>query len=125
MRSISKHCLATLAIATLVQPTASVLARHHIPLIAQAMASQKKAAKAALMRVPKGKIKSAKLEATHGKLIWCFDISMHKTRNITEVKVNAKTGEIVSTQVETPQDQSREAAAEPKEREARVIYRAP
>jgi hypothetical protein len=45
-----------------------------------------------------------------------FDISMLKTRNITEVQVDAKTGKIVSTQVETPKDQAEEAAADQKEK---------
>ena len=37
---------------------------------------------------------------------------MPKSKNITEVQVDAKTGKIVSTQVETPEDQAKEAAAD-------------
>ncbi|MBV8485528.1 MAG: hypothetical protein JO077_21990 [Verrucomicrobia bacterium] len=41
-------------------------------------------------------------------MIWSFDIAKARTRNITEVQVDAKTGKIVSTQTETPADQIRE-----------------
>ena len=61
-------------------------------------------------------IKSAELEKEHRKLISSFDISMPKSKNITEVRVNAKTGAIVSTQVETPQEQAKEAAGDKKEK---------
>lgn len=83
-------------------------------LKAQAKITQEQAAKIALAKVPTGKIESAELEKEHGKLIWSFDISMPKSKNITEVQVNAKTGKIVSTQVETPADQAKEAAADKK-----------
>jgi hypothetical protein len=47
-------------------------------------------------------------------LIWSFDIGMPHSKDITEVQVDAKTGKIVNVQVETPQDQAREAAADQK-----------
>ncbi|MEO6785276.1 MAG: PepSY domain-containing protein [Chthoniobacteraceae bacterium] len=81
-------------------------------LKAQAKITQEDAAKTALTKVANGKIKSAELEKEHGKLVWSFDISMPKSKNITEVQVDAKTGKIVSTQVETPEDQAKEAAAD-------------
>ena len=81
-------------------------------LKAQAKVTQEEAAKTALAKVPNGKIESAELEKEHGKLVWSFDISMPKSKNITEVQVDAKTGKIVSTQVETPEDQAKEAAAD-------------
>ena len=59
-----------------------------------------------------GKIKSSELEKEHGKLIYSFDISTPKSKSITEVQVDAKTGKIVSTQVETPEDQAKESAAD-------------
>jgi hypothetical protein len=85
-------------------------------LRAQAKIGQEEAAKTALAKVPSGKIKSAELEKEHGKLIWSFDISMPRSKNITEVQVDAKTGAIVSTKVETPQEQAKEAAADKKEK---------
>lgn len=85
-------------------------------LKAQAKITQEEAAKTALAKVPNGKIKSAELEKEHGKLIWSFDIATPKSKNITEVQVDAKAGKIVSTQIETAKDQANEAAAEKKER---------
>lgn len=70
------------------------------------------AQKVALERVPDGTIKSAELETEHGKLIWSFDIARPKTANITEIQVDAKTGAIVSQQVETPSEQAKESRAE-------------
>ena len=85
-------------------------------LKAQAKITQEEAAKTALAKVPNGKIKSAELEKEHGKLIWSFDISMPKSKNIAEVQVDAKTGKVVSNKVETPEDQAKEAAADKKEK---------
>ena len=85
-------------------------------LKAQATISQVEAAKTALAKVPKGKIKTAELEKENGKLVWSFDISMPKSKNITEVQVNAKTGKIVSVEVETPEQQAAEAVADKKEK---------
>jgi uncharacterized membrane protein YkoI len=85
-------------------------------LKAQAKITQKEATKTALTKVPNGKIESAELEKEHGKLIWSFDISMPNSKNITEVQVDAKTGKIVSTKVETPKDQAKEAAADKKQK---------
>ena len=39
---------------------------------------------------------------------------MPKSDNITEVQVDAITGKIVSSEVETPKDQAKEAAADKK-----------
>ena len=83
-------------------------------LLAQAKITQIAAEKTALTKVPDGKISSSDLEKKHGKLIWSFDIAMPKSKSITEVWVDANTGKIVSTQVETPKDQAKEAAADMK-----------
>jgi Peptidase propeptide and YPEB domain len=116
--------VATLAaVATFAQPLPHALAKRHIGLMAEAKASRSKAARTALRQVPKGKIKFTELELAHGRLVWCFDISMRKTKNITEIEVDAKTGEIVSSQVQTPQDHLRDEAAEIADRQTRVIYR--
>jgi len=83
-------------------------------LKAQAKVTEAKAQKTALAKVPGGSIKSSELEKERGKLIWSFDIAMPKSRNVTEVQVDAKTGKIVSTQIETPTDQAKEATADEK-----------
>ena len=85
-------------------------------LQAQARITQAAAEKTALAKVPNGKIKSSDLEREHGMLIWSFDICKSGAKSITEVQVDAKTGEIVSVRVETPKDQANEAAADKKEK---------
>ena len=80
----------------------------------QAKISQEDAAETALAKVPDGKVQAAELEKEHGKLIWSFDISMPKSKSITEIQVDAKTGKIVSTQIKTPADHAKEAAVDKK-----------
>jgi Peptidase propeptide and YPEB domain len=83
-------------------------------LQAQAKITKAEAQTTALAKVPNGTVKAAELEKEHGKLIWSFDIAMPHSKNITEVQVDAKTGKIASVQVETPQDQAKETAADQK-----------
>jgi predicted small secreted protein len=85
-------------------------------LMKEATISKSQAEKTVLGKVPNGVIKGEEIEREHGKLIWSFDIATSGTKNITEVQVDAKTGKIVSTQVETPKDQAKEAAADKKEK---------
>ena len=85
-------------------------------LKAEATVTEEAAEQTALARVHGGKIKSSELEREHGKLIWSFDISKPKTRSITEIQVDAKTGKIVSAQTETPKQQAIEAIGEKKEK---------
>lgn len=82
----------------------------------QAKVTEAEAAKTALGRVPGGSIKEAELEKEGGKLIWSFDIATPQSRNITEVQVDAKSGNIISTEVETPADQAKEAKDDEKEK---------
>lgn len=83
-------------------------------LAAQAKISEADARTTALAKVPGGTISSSELEQEHGKLIWSFDIAKVGSKNITEVQVDAKTGKIVSTQIETPDKEGKEAMAEKK-----------
>jgi uncharacterized membrane protein YkoI len=92
-----------------------VAASSQAELMKEATVSKSQAEKAALEKVPHGVIKSEEIEREHGKLIWSFDIGTSSTKSITEVQVDAKTGKIVSIQVETPKDQAKEAAADKKE----------
>jgi uncharacterized membrane protein YkoI len=66
------------------------------------------AAKIALARVPNGTIKESELEKEKGKLIWSFDVATPGTKNITEVNVDAITGEIVAVDIETPEKEKAE-----------------
>jgi hypothetical protein len=83
-------------------------------LQAQAKITKADAQTTALAKVPDGTIQTAELEKEHSKLIWSFDIAMPRSKNITEVQVDAKTGKIVSVQVETPQDQAKEGVTDQK-----------
>jgi len=54
----------------------------------------------ALTRVPNGVVKEAELEKEYGRLIWSFDIATLGLADITEVHVDANTGEVVATETE-------------------------
>lgn len=79
-------------------------------LIKQASVTRSEAEHIALSQVRDGRIKSVELEKEHGRLIWSFDLARPNTKNITELQVDAKSGQIVSTKIETPKDQKKEAA---------------
>ena len=68
-----------------------------------------------MKKFPDATVKSSELEREHGKLVWSFDLSRPSSRNITEVQVNALTGKISKTEVETPEREAKEAASEKKE----------
>ncbi|MEO5561181.1 MAG: PepSY domain-containing protein [Dokdonella sp.] len=94
--------------------TSAVAGQPRSSLHAQAKVSEADARTTALQKVPDGIIKSSELENEHGKLIWSFDIARPNSKDITEVQVDAKTGAIAATQVESPADQARETAADAK-----------
>ena len=79
-------------------------------LIRQASVTRSEAEHIALSQVQDGKIVAAELEKERGRLIWSFDLARPGTKNITELQVDAKSGQIVSTKIETPKDQQKEAA---------------
>jgi hypothetical protein len=41
-------------------------------------------------------------------MIWSFDIATPGTKNITEVNIDAMTGEIVAVDIETPEKEAKE-----------------
>lgn len=60
-----------------------------------------------------GKITAAELEEEEdGKLIWSFDIATPGTKDIIEAHVDARTGKVVSVDVETPADEAKASKAE-------------
>ena len=81
-------------------------------LKAKAKISQEAATATALAAVPNGKIKSSEIENEDKKLVWSFDIETPRSKNITEIMVDANTGKVVSNKVETPKDQKAEAVAD-------------
>ena len=78
--------------------------------------SEQEAVRIAVSKVPGGTVESAKLEKEGKNLLWSVDVKMPNSRNITEVHIEAKTGKVMSVQVETPAQQAAEAVADRKKR---------
>jgi hypothetical protein len=85
-------------------------------LQAEARISRTDAEKAALAKAPGGTIKEGELEKEKGKLIWSFDIATPGTSDITEVQVDAITGEVVSVEKETAAQEGGEKKGEKEEK---------
>lgn len=86
-------------------------------LQAEAKISRADAEKLALTKAPNGTIKEGELEREKGKLIWSFDIATPGTKDITEVAVDAVTGQVVAVENETPAQQEKEKKADAKEKD--------
>ena len=90
-------------------------------LMAEAKVGRADAEKTALAKVPGGTIKEGELEKEKGKLIWSFDITTPDTKDITEVGVDAITGDVISVEKESAEGEAKEAIEkQPKEKEVRV-----
>jgi hypothetical protein len=87
-------------------------------LMAEAKVSKEAAQQTALAKVPGGTVKESELEKEHGNLQWSFDIAAPASKNIQEVAVNALTGEVLSVDTETPEDQAKEAAEDAAKKKA-------
>ncbi len=81
-------------------------------LAAKAKITKEEAIKIALEKVPNGKVKEAELEEEKGLLIWSLAIKTPGTKNTTEVNVDAVTGKIVGTEIETEKDEAKEGKEE-------------
>jgi uncharacterized membrane protein YkoI len=77
-------------------------------LEAKAKIARADAQQTALQQVPNGTVKEAEIEKEHGKLIWSFDIAVPDSKDIKEVAVDALTGQVVSIETETPEQQAKE-----------------
>lgn len=77
-------------------------------LAAQAKVSRATAEQAALAKVPGGTIKEGELEKEKGKLIWSFDIATPGSTDISEVAVDAITGEVIGVEKESAKDEEKE-----------------
>lgn len=107
----TKHILGGLLAAALVVASAGGCAtekQEQAELQAQAKISKEQAQQTALAKVPNGTVKDGELEKEKGKLIWSFDISTPDSKDITEVAVDAITGDVVSVDKETPEQQAKE-----------------
>jgi hypothetical protein len=81
-------------------------------LLKQAKIGKTQAEQIALTKVANGKIQSAEIENEHNALVWSFDIVKPGSKDITEVLVNAKTGNIIDISTENPTAQAKESAAD-------------
>lgn len=75
-------------------------------LQAQAKISKEQAEQTALTKAPGGSIKEAELEKEKGRLIWSFDVS--GSPGVTEVNVDAVTGEVVGVENESAAQEAKE-----------------
>jgi uncharacterized membrane protein YkoI len=90
-------------------------------LMAQAKVSRADAEKTALTKAPNGTINEGELEKEKGKLIWSFDITTPDTKDITEVNVDAITGDVVSVEKESAESEAREAGEKDKKQTGNVL----
>lgn len=102
-----KIAVCTLAAAALIG-TGCETHEHHAKI------SKEQATQIAAAQVPGGTVKEGELEKEHGRWIWSFDIATPGTANITEVHVDAHTGEVVRKEIETPGAEAKEAQHEGK-----------
>ena len=88
-------------------------------LQAEAKISMADATSTALAKVPGGTIKESGLEREKGKLIYSFDIATPGTKDITEVAVDAITGQVIAVDKETPAQQEQEKKADVKAKKSK------
>ena len=77
-------------------------------LEAKAKIPKDQAQKTALAAVPNGTVKEGEIEEENGKLIWSFDVATPGTKDITEVNVDAISGEVVSKEIESASAEAKE-----------------
>jgi uncharacterized membrane protein YkoI len=62
----------------------------------------------ALTKVPGGSVRSAELETAKGKRFWSVYIARPGSKNAKEIRVDARSGQILAVQTERPEDQAEE-----------------
>ena len=77
-------------------------------LVAEAKISKETAQQTALAKVPNGTVKTAEIEKEKGKLQWSFDVATPGTKDITEVNVDAMTGDVISVDKESAPSEAKE-----------------
>ena len=75
-----------------------------------AQITQAQAEKAALKKVPGGKVKAAKLSQQNGQPIWSIDILTPLTKKTAAIQVDARTGKVLSKLTEAPGDRAEDTA---------------
>ncbi len=104
----NKFIIAALAAAAIIVAGCETAKQEQAELQSQAKITKEQAQQTALTKAPGGTIKEGELEKEKGKLIWSFDIATPGSPNITEVGVDAITGDVVSVDTETPEQQKKE-----------------
>ena len=102
----------TLALATIWGSCDLWAQRSEAELLKQTRLTKHQAKRIALARVKHGTVKCVLLEKQNGVLIWSVDIGQPLKKDLTDVWVDATTGEITSVQIETPIDEQKEVAEE-------------
>ena len=77
-------------------------ADNHAKLQAQAKISKADAEAIAMSKVPNGTIKESELEKENGHLQWSFDMTTPDRKDITEVNIDAITGDVLNIGKEAP-----------------------
>ena len=77
-------------------------------LMAEAKISKETAQQTALAKAPNGTIKEAELEKENGKLQWSFDVTTPDSKEITEVNVDAITGDVISVEKESAEGKDKD-----------------
>ena len=107
-----KLLTSVMAAAVMAAGCASEAHEHHnhsqAKLQAEAKISKEAATRTALAQVPNSTVREAELEREHGKLIWSFDMVTPDTSEITEVNVDAISGNVIGTSKESPEGESKE-----------------
>jgi Peptidase propeptide and YPEB domain len=81
-----------------------------------ARVTRAQAERAALTKVPGGKVKSAKLAQENGQLIWSIDIVTPLTKKIAAVQVDARSGKVLSKLTQSPGDRAEESVGAQKKK---------
>lgn len=81
-------------------------------LQSQAKISKADAERIALAQAPTGSIKESELEREKGKLIWSIDITVPGSKEITEVNVDARSGQVIGVEKENPKAEAKEKEKE-------------
>jgi uncharacterized membrane protein YkoI len=73
-------------------------------LLARATYSAEAARQQALAAVPGGAIIESEIEEEDGRLVYCFEMKVAGQEGVTEVEIDAVTGELIGTEHETDDD---------------------
>ncbi|HEV2327775.1 MAG TPA: PepSY domain-containing protein [Verrucomicrobiae bacterium] len=73
-----------------------------VQLQSQAKITKEQAEAIAMAKVPNGTIKESELEKENGHLQWSFDMTVPDRKDITEVNIDAKTGDVLNIGHEAP-----------------------